>query len=1158
MHVGFRKMKMNYKYYLGPSGSGKTKKIMTDMTSLALQDTSHNYLLIVPDQYTMQAQKDMVEINPNHGIMNIDVLSFGRLYHKIVEEVGSESRIILDDTGKNLLIRRVALEIADELETIGSSMDKPGFIHEIKSVISEFIQYGYSPESIYELIKKADGNGKRALKKKLADLQKLYQGFQTYKSQKFITSEETMGVLARSIGKAESLKDCVIAFDGFTGFTPIQKEVILSLLKVSRELWFSVSIDKEAINEKDVEGELFGLSKKTIESVDRIMSGAKARHLADVYLPEKDECPRFRSAELKCLERNIFRNNHTSYEEECEDIAIFYADSPREELRQVCAKISSLVRTGMYAYRDIAIVSGSLDIYAPYARELFDMYDIPVFVDSTRKLVLNPMIEYIKAGLSVVRKGFTYESVMHFLRSGVTGIDDSDIDEFDNYIVALGIKGYKAYKNDFARFPKYLRTYDGKKVSITDEAVDRLLKINATRRRILELLAPILDDATGENSAMKLSHDIYYFVVNNNIYEKIMDYAGEFEISGEKDRKKEYDQVYKAFMVLLNQVATLIGEDKLTLDEYYKILEAGISEIKIGIVPGQTDYVLMGDIERSRLKEIKILFLVGANDGSIPKNSGNGGMISDIDREYLVSNGFELAPTPREKMYTQRLYLYMNMTKPSEKLFISYSETDALGNAIKPSYLIDIVKGILKNIVATHERGENILADMASKRDMDLYLAELIRKYASGTLGEDEALFYAIYDDATKNPEVVSSLTKAAFYEYECKPLAREIVDALYGQVIVNSISRLEKYAGCAYSHFLQYGLGLSERESFDVSRMDIGNIYHEVLQRFALYVRDHGIDWATLDDEKAEAILGEIYEGVVNSYGESVFFKDARSVYEIEKMKRVLLRTVDTVAYQVRKTSFRPKHFELEFKREVDVNEFKVGLSDDEKLKIRGKIDRIDTFEDDSHVYVKVVDYKSSDRKLDLVQLYNGLSLQLVVYLDQAVKEEQKRTNQKCVVPAAMYYYPVTLPFVEGTEPQSEEQINSVIREKLRLTGLSVNDSTLVELLGGDFEKKSEVINVTRTKDGFHKNSQLIEGSDLDTVIEYANYKLADISKNIIEGNIEARPCGENACKYCPFTGVCGYDTRIKGYKENGFVAVQSGDEIQAMREAIDGVKNG
>ncbi len=1149
---------MKYKYYLGPSGSGKTKKIMSDITERALAEENKTFLLIVPDQYTMQAQKDMVEMNPNHGIMNIDVLSFGRLYHKVIEEVGHGNEVTLDDTGKNLLLRRVSLKIADELETIGSSLDKPGFIHEVKSVISEFIQYGYEPESLDKLIEEADRGHKKALKKKLVDLKKVYFAFQEYKKDKYITTEETMGLLARKLAMTEGLDNAVIAFDGFTGFTPIQKQVIVALTHKASELWFSVVLDSNDNHGQASVGELFGLSKRYMASVDRIMQQEKAVKLGDCILPEGNNNPRFKNDELSFVERNIFRNNNAVYnkEDDIQNITLFKADNPREELRHVCVEINKLIRTGKYAYRDMAVVTGGLDIYAPFVNDLFGIYEIPVFIDQGRKLVLNPMIEYVKAGLAVIRKNFSYESVMHLLRSGVSGISWDKIDEFENYLLALGIKGYKAYSQDFARFPKYLRSYDGKKICITDEAVAKLGEINDTRRQFMEIMAPLVSTVSGKNriSAREITESLYNFIADNGLYERIEQYVSKFEETGDLQRKKEYEQVYRELMKLLEQIVALVGDEQFELDEYIKILEAGISEIKIGTVPGQTDYVLVGDIERSRLKEIKILFLVGANDGNIPKNSGNGGIISDLDREFLAGNeaseGIELAPTAREKIFSQKLYLYMNMTKPSEKLYLSYADTDALGKALKPSYLIDVINKLIPGIKLCHISGTDYLTEISGKKDEDSILADLIRRFAAGSINEsDEKLFYALYDWGKEDDNKLRQMRDAAFYHYETKPLAREVVNALYGKVIMNSISRLERYAGCAYSHFLQYGIALSTREEFDVSRMDIGNVYHEVLQRFAAYIKDHELDWAKLDDDEARKILDEIYDGVVNSYGESLFFKDAKSAYEIEKMKRVLLKAVDTVVFQVKKAAFRPKEFELEFKNAVDAKAFNIGLSDDEKIAIRGKIDRIDTYEDSQHIYVKIVDYKSSQRKLDLVQVYNGLSLQLVVYLDQAVKEVQKKSNKE-VKPAAMYYYPVYLPTVESDEPLDIEEINASIRKSLIQAGVSVRDDELIEKLGGQFDKNSEVIKVDKTAKGdYTKNSELIDEADLNTVMQYANYKLGQISKSIIDGNIEARPCGEGACTYCPFRQVCGYDERVEGYKDNSYEKIDKDSVIESMK---------
>ena len=444
---------MKYGYYFGPSGSGKTYKLMSDLIQKSMDEPEREFLLIVPDQYTMQTQKDIVDMHPKHGIMNIDVLSFGRLFHKLQAEVGESNSTILDDTGKNLILRRVVQEISDKLPVIGSSVNKTGFIHEIKSVISELMQYGYTPDEVDELIEKA--SGRKALSGKLKDIQTIYRAFNEYRAGNYSTSEETLAVLATAIRESEYIKNSVVIFDGFTGFTPVQLDVVLALLECCEEVWFSFSLDKEALGES-YDGELFTLTKKSIAAIERISKGAT--RLKDVWLDSVGI--RFENEALKKLERNVFRKNCGKYEEKTEYIKMSFQENPRDELLYACKQIKELVTREKICYRDIAIVTGDLEGYSLYAHECFGMFDIPYFVDNAHAVSANPFIDFVRGIMEVLKKDFSYDSVMQMLRSGFCGISEEDIDYFDNYLTATGVRGYSRYKSDFRRIPAYMKARD--------------------------------------------------------------------------------------------------------------------------------------------------------------------------------------------------------------------------------------------------------------------------------------------------------------------------------------------------------------------------------------------------------------------------------------------------------------------------------------------------------------------------------------------------------------------------------------------------------------------------------------------------------------------------------------------------------------------------
>ncbi len=1124
---------MSYKFYFGPSGSGKSTKVKLDMIQKSLENPERNYILLVPDQFTMQSQKEMVELHPRKGIMNIDVLSFSRMKNKAYDEMGNPNLITLDDTGKNLIIRKVSIDISEELQVLGRSLSKPGFVHEVKSLISEFMQYGLTVNDVDKMIDACKDD--RSLQSKLADIKLIYDRFQKYKQGKYITGEESLSVLAQLLASAEFINNSVVVFDGFTGFTPVQRQVIRVLLQRCEEVWFTATVDENSLNSEYSETELFALSKETVGIIEKIAKDAGCVRLEDVML--RDNKRHRADNDISFLEKNLFRKKYASYGEKTSDIFLFSEDNPRNELRKVCRIIRHLVKEEGFAYRDIAVVTGALDVYTPYAGDIFDAYEIPYFIDAGRRLGMNPFTEYVKSGLEIIDTDFSYDSVMNLLKSGLFPISRESIYKFDNYLVALRIKGFYQYSREFARIPRYMKERIDGKMSVTQHSADLLSEINEIRKTIMDYLSPLLTVRIGRHSAKEYTSCLYDFIVKADMYYGLLSYAAYFEDNGDFSRKKEYEQIYRYFLELLDRIYELIGDDELDIKEYSEILNAGISELSVGIIPLQVDYCLLGDIERSRLDNLKILFFIGVNDSVIPKNSSEGGVISDIERECITQAGFELKPSQRSCLFTQRLYLYMNMTKPSERLYMSYSKTDSMGKSLRPSYLVEAVKKIFPNIgvLSEDEYDAMCIADARS------CLSEKLCEYASSMEMEDS--FFDFYAAMSKcDSDNIKKLVDGAFYQYVHNPIAKEITDLIYGENLYGSVSNFETYSKCELAYFLRYGLKLAEREEYNIENSDVGNVYHSVLEGFLAYVMQNKIDLTQYDEDAIETLLNDFFENVSTSYSDSLFFKDETSVYRLVKMKRILMKTVRMYIYQLKKTAFRPRRLEMEFKGSL-----KKGIS------ILGRIDRVDTYEDKDTIYVRVVDYKSGSNELKLENVYMGVSLQLPIYLEQAVKEFRKEYGDvKNIRPAGLYYYQVQDPYTELDKPvfitEEEKHLKSAL--KMRLTGLSVNDDYIIEKLAGDFEAESDVVNISNSTRSKMKNR--IEADNLETVMEYADAKMVEIGENILKGNIEARPYS-GACDYCIFKESCGYDRRIKGYYTQKPLKCNT-DIVEAMREYLSG----
>ena len=1142
---------MSLRFCFGPSGSGKSHRIYEEIMQRAAEEPGRNFLIIVPDQFTMQTQKDLVMRSDRDGILNIDVLSFGRLSHRILEEVGTKEMPVLDDTGKSLVLQKVAADLKEQLPAMGSLLHKQGYIHEVKSAISEFMQYGISTQDMDKLITSAQKRG--ALAMKLKDLKTLYRGFQDYIRDHFITTEETLDVLRRSLSKSKILKGSVVVFDGFTGFTPIQNRLIQELMRVCAETIVTVTIGVgEDPYKMDGEQKLFHLSKKTVADLEKLAAEAEVERGEDLFV--KGGPNRFAKAPaLHYLEQNLFRYQYEPYAGEQQEIHMFEALSPREEVHQTALYIRHLIREQGMTYRDIAVVIGDLEGYASYVETEFGQLEIPCFLDRTRGIVLNPMIEYIKSALQLYIKDFSYDTVFHFLRSGMADISREEIDELENYVIRTGARGYRTYSRLFTRRTEELQGNAEGSEQAEEKTMERL---NRIRQQFMDAVE-ILHMGSQEKAGDYVSH-LYDFLEQNQVQQKLLNYQQQFEKEGDLSRAREYAQIYRLVMDLLDQVYELLGEEEISRQEFADILEAGFGEITVGTIPQNVDRIVVGDMERTRLKQVKVLFFLGVNDGSIPKNASKGGIISDMDREFLIESGTEMAPSPRQQMYIQRLYLYLNMTKPSEQLYLSYAKVNSEGKGIRPSYLIDTVRKLFPAMSVEYPQNRSRLEQIEGRQEGARYLAEELREYVEGTLPEEERQdFYLMYRAYEADAAGRDLLTRAAFRRYRESGLSRIVARALYGQQLENSVSRLETYAACACRHFLQYGLSLQEREEFGFEASDMGTVYHAVLENFAGKLAESNLTWWDFTEDFAAKAVKESVEAYAATYGETVLYSSARNEYAITRMSRILIRTVLTLQKHLKQGSFQPDDYELSFRFAEDLDSIHVDLSEDEKMHLQGRIDRIDVSEDAEHVYVKVIDYKSGNRKFDLAALYYGLQLQLVVYMNAAMEMESRKHPDKEIVPAALLYYHIDDPTIETPVELTDEQINEQILAKLRMNGVVNSDPEVVERLDRYMQDKSVVIPVEKKKDGsFSARSGVLSREEMQLISSYVDAKIRSIGREILDGKIAANPYekgNEEACTYCAYKKVSGFDGSIPGYEKRQLEDLDKQALMQRMQKTVE-----
>ncbi len=1141
------RQKMALQFWFGASGSGKSIGTGKAMIEEAMKHPENNYFMIVPDQFTMQTQKQMVKMHPDGGILNIDVLSFGRLSYRIFEEVGKDDRLVLDDTGKCLLLRKVAEKERARIPVLAAGLKNPGYIQEIKSVLSEFMQYGLKPSDVKEMASFA--KEKRPLSLKLEDLSIIYDAFLKECEAHFITKEETMDLLTMRLPLSDIVKRSTFVFDGFTGFTPIQNKVIAQLLVCAKDVIVTLEMDHR-YSPYRLEGEdfLFHLTRQTVYSLQKLAQECNVSMKEDVILSEVPVKRFENNPELAHLERNLFREECSVYQEACNSLKIVKAANIRQECALMCASMFELIREKGYRYRDIAVVTGDMGKYEQALRREFTKYQVPYFMDTTKSLLSNPFVAYLRNAIAVLKQGFRYQDVFRFLRTGMTDMEQDDIDRLENYVRARGIKGYEMWNRDF------IHTH---KESAGNQ--QELASLNELRTQVLSFFDDLYSEAKPEGLPVITWCKLFYdFCVAGDLQKRLEQYADYFEEQEDLSAAVEYRQIYRLIMELFNQIAELLGEDILSLQEFSDILDAGFAEIRVRSIPQGVDLLVVGDIERTRLKSIKALFFLGVNDGNIPQSGGTGGLISDLEREFLVGFGRELAPTPQAQMFIEHLYLYMNLTKPSDILYLSYAAMEDDGSTLRPAYLIAEIKKLFPALEEKiYTDGRPVLALQDAKERVAMLLCE----YATGNMsGEKQKEFFALYGDLSAREECrewLKELTEAAFITYKPTALEQKLAEDLYGRIMECSISSLERFAACHYAHFLSYGLKLKPREEYGFAHLDMGNVMHDILQSFGKALEKQGLDWADIEKETMDSFIETAVQEVSTSYGGAILKDSAKHLYFINQLKRIVRRTISTLQEQLRHGTFRPVAFEKEFRHIYNFDQ--EGKSKGQLL-LRGRIDRIDTCVQEDEIFVKVVDYKSGNHAFDLNTLYYGVSLQLAVYLGQTVKNIQAANPEKTVVPAAMLYYRTVDPLLNAESALTPEKSEAEILKELNNTGAVSARAGIVEALDEGLEGKSMVVPVTKKGDEIRMSDTVFDPMFLNAVLDFAQAKTISLAEEIVQGKIDIHPleiAGADACEYCDYKGACGFDRKILGYEKRR-PAMKDKDELKEEIMSAKDKQNG
>ena len=1138
---------MGIRFIYGRAGSGKSTYCLNSIKN-RLNDNSGNRLIyLVPEQYTFQRETMLLKDVGEEGLLRAQVLSFKTMAQRVFEECGGRVHDRMRDAGKSMLIHKILQESEENLQYFNRISKEQGFTEIISDTITEFKKYNVTPSVLREGVTKIDDE---ELQSKLTDLANIFEKFDLSISENLVDTDDELTYLANKLNNCGLYDNAEIWIDEFTTFTPQQMEVIKVLAKKCKGVNIALCMDEVISGDSSEVTDIFNSLKTTELRILNMMRDEHIGYEQPVNL-NNNKNNRFKdNDELKHLEKYFFTYPFKSYKQDVNTIRLYKANNSYDEVENVAKEILRFVRDKGYRFRDISVVCRNIDDYEKIATVIFNEYDIPFFLDKKIDILSNPLIILILSSIEVMIRNWSYESVFKYLKSGLVNIDRHEIDILENYVLANGIKGFK-WTNE---------------LSISEEDNDEIDPIKVMIK-VREPLLNLHSKIRGNKSVKAICTAIYEFLVELDCFNRIEEWISEFDENGMQGNVMEYQQVSEIVIDILDQAVDVIGEDLITINEFYKVLNAGFQNKEIGIIPIALDQVNIGDIARIKGRNVKVLFIVGVNDGILPAANKDEGILSDRDRDLLKENGIELSSSTRAKVFEEQYMVYTALTLASDYLMISYPMADFEGKSLRASIVIPRLKrnfpklieeSDLFNLKEKSDKYSKVTAPIPTFNELILALR---RNYENEDVEDYWKDVYCWYKDKEEFYNKSGNILEGLKYSNDGEVVTREKLKKLYsikdGRLLF-SVSRLENYAECPFSYFIKYGLKARDRKVYEFSAPDLGSFMHEILDEFTNKVKRERISWSELNSERCRSIVSDLIEKKLIEDSNSILNSSKKYKYFTNRFKRVIAKSVSVLAEQMRKGQFEIFSNEFQFGNLRDGAPIKLELPSGEEVYLTGRIDRIDSLDLHGNTYIRVIDYKSGSKKFDLNELYYGLQIQLLVYLDAILKNSEYILHTQAM-PGAILYFKIDDPIIKSKSELQDEEIRKQVLDKLKMNGLLLKDAELVKAMDNDMETYSLVIPATFKKDGdFSSNSSVITEEQFNILREYVNFKMIELCEDMLSGKIRIEPCKNQRtsyCDYCDYSAICQFDTSIK---DNKYKLVLKKDDKEIWNDMIEKVKGG
>lgn len=1111
---------MGLRIIYGRAGSGKSEYCYQEIAKEI--EKNEKIFLITPEQFSFTAEKKLMEAVKTEAVLQAEVIHLSRLAKRVIKEIG-----IKDDRmtkcGKAMLISHILTTQKKELKYLSKSEEN---IDLSISSITELKKHGVTVERLKEQIEKTENI---YLKTKLQDISIIYEQYDEQIKQSYIDEADELTILAQNIEKIEWLKNSIIYIDEFAGFTYSEYHVIKELIKYAKQVNITITVD-DLGKTLNPDTDIFYANKITVKKLQKIVEQNELKQEKPIKLTE---IKRFKTSELKYIEGHLFKTQSTKYEKKVENLSMFLAKNQYTEIEYIAKEITKLVKEKNKRYNDIAIITKNIQNYSNLAKVIFEKYDIPIFIDEKRELSQNIIIQYVLSIFEILQKNYSKESVFQYAKMGFLDIEQGDIFKLENYCTKWGIKQNK-FKKDF--------------VYELEDNKQEVEYYNELRKRIIEPIEKLRQKIRKEKTAKAVTLAIYEFLKEQKIEEKISLKMQELKQKNREDLVQEYKESYEILINVLDEIVKIFKDENITINQYSNILKQGLKASSLGKIPGTQDQVIMGDVDRSRSHKVDTIFIIGLNDGVYPSINKSEGFLGDEDREYLKEQGIELAKGTLENLYDDNFNIYKAFTTAERELHLSYSSADTEGGALRPSIYITKIKKMFPNLKETSDVITQKYEITNQKATYEALIEKLARIQEKELEPEWKETYRYFENEASWKNKLEKDLQGLSYTNIP-QNIETTTIEKLYGNVLKTSVSKLETYKKCPFSYFLKYGLNLKQKEELKIQNFDTGSFMHEIIDLFFNQVKEENIQLTELlgEEEKIRKIVNQIVETKLD-YGKYIFTATVKYKILIQRLERMVTKALKYIVESLVYSDFNVEGTEVEFDNGKEYKPIEITLGTGKRIEIRGKIDRVDIARTSDGNYLRIIDYKSSARNVDLNEVYAGISIQLLTYLD-AICEE------KDLMPAGILYFNLIEKNV-NPKVKTEEAIEEEIRKQFKMKGLILADIEVMKMQDNNLKEgtTSKIIPAGISGKGAinKRDTNGVEQEEFEVLQKYIGKIIKEIGKEILQGKIDLKPTnykGKTPCRYCEYHAICGFDARNNKNKYEYIENLSKDDIIRKMR---------